>query len=298
MELCAPRRDVRWTWPRRPLVMAVVNATPDSVSDAAGTARGTRAWVEAGLRAVEAGADLVDVGGESGRTDVAAVGAEAEAERVLGVVGALAAQGVVVSVDTFRVEVAAAALGAGAAILNDVSGDPSAMAPLAAREGAALVVMHNDAPAKTAAFPGYDDPVEAVHEALRAGLDVTRAAGLDDAQVLLDPGPDWSKTPAETVAVLRGHAALTALGRPVLLALSRKFFLGALTGRRPDERGPATAAAFAWALARSAGHVLRAHDVAAARDVVDVVAALELDEDPSFRGDPDDEALKWLPSPT
>ena len=260
---------------RRPLLMGIVNATPDSFSDE-GDLRTTEARLARGRELLDAGADILDVGGESARGDRPAVAAEQEIERVVPVVEGLVAAGALVSVDTYKPAVAEAAVRAGAAVVNDVSGlrEPE-LAAVCAATGAALVILHTRvAPKGTLLEPGhYDDVVADVTGFLRERMDVALRAGVAEEQILLDPGPDFAKTPAQTVAVLRRLDAVLALGRPVLLAVSRKDFLGALTARGPRGRGAATLAALAHGVDAGA-HVLRVHDVAAAADFLAVRAAL------------------------
>lgn len=278
--------------PGRPLIMGIVNAGEDSFSDAVRLDTLER-QVQHGLALVAEGADLVDVGAESGVTYTPPATAGEEAARVVPLVQRLVAEGVSVSVDTWKPEVARAALGAGAVMLNDVSGlrDP-ALADLAAITGAALVIMHTRAEPKREAFPDYDDVVADVETFLRERIALARAHGVDDEQIVLDPGPDFAKTPQQTVAVLRELERLRALGRPLLLAVSRKYFLGAITGRPPAERLAGTLAAAAWAVDAGAA-ILRVHDVAAVRDALAVKAVLEgRAEVPAF--DAGDEELKWI----
>jgi dihydropteroate synthase len=281
--------------PGRPLVMGIVNANPDSFSDDVRTDT-LEGQVARALALVADGADLVDVGGESGVTYNHATPAEREIARVVPLVERLVAEGVPVSVDTWKAEVARAAVEAGAAMLNDVSGlrDP-AIAALAAESGAALVLMHTRAAPKEAAFPDYDgDVVGDVEAFLRERAEQARAQGVADEQIVLDPGPDFAKTPAQTVEVLRSLGRLHALGRPLLLAISRKYFLGAITGRPPAQRLAATLAAAAWAVDAGAA-ILRVHDVAAVRDLLAVKAVLDgRAEVPEF--DALDEELKWIRS--
>jgi dihydropteroate synthase len=278
--------------PGRPLVMGIVNANPDSFSDVVRAAT-LEGQVEHALSLVADGADLIDVGGESGVTYNEPIAPEREVARVVPLVARLVAEDVPVSVDTWKPEVARAALDAGAAMLNDVSGlrDP-ALAALAAETGAAFVLMHTRAAPKEAAFPGYRDVAGDVEAFLRERLERARTAGVADEQIVLDPGPDFAKTPEETVAVLRALPRLHALGRPLLLAISRKYFLGAITGRPPAERLAGTLAAAAWAVDAGAA-ILRVHDVAAVRDLLAVKAVLDgRDEVPDF--DALDEELKWI----
>jgi dihydropteroate synthase len=278
--------------PGRPLIMGIVNAGEDSFSDAVRLDTLER-QVQCGLELAAEGADLVDVGAESGVTYSPAAPADEEAARVVPLVERLVAEGVSVSVDTWKPEVARAALDAGAVMLNDVSGlrDP-ALAELAARTGAALVLMHTRAEPKREAFPDYDDVAADVEAFLRERIDLALDHGVALEQLVLDPGPDFAKTPEQTVAVLRDLDRLHALGRPLLLALSRKYFLGAITGRPPAERLAGTLAAAVWAAGAGAA-ILRVHDVAAVRDVLAVKAVLDgRAEVPAF--DAGDEELKWI----
>jgi dihydropteroate synthase len=242
----------------RPLVMGILNASPDSFS-------GNGEW---------AGADIVDVGGESGRTDRAPVSADEEIARVLPVVERLVAEGALVSVDTWKPAVARAVLDAGAVMINDVSGlrDP-AIAEACAETGAALVIMHTRAEPKVKDFPEYDDVLADVVEFLCERMALAREHGVTDDQIVLDPGPDFAKTPAQTVAVLRSLRNLSALGRPLLLAASRKDFIGAITGSMPRQRLAGTLAAVGE-LADAGPMILRVHDVAETIDFLAVRAAL------------------------
>jgi dihydropteroate synthase len=272
----------------RPLIMGIVNASPESFSDGSEVAD-LVAQLRRALELTDQGADLIDVGGESGVTGAAPLSPEQEIERVAPLVERLAAEGLVVSVDTWKAPVAQAALEAGAAMINDVSGlrDPL-IADACAAAGAALVVMHTRAEPKHKDFPGYDDPLEDVLAFLRERMALAAERGLDAEHIVVDPGPDFSKTPAETVEVLRGLSALRELERPVLLAASRKDFIGAITGRGPRERAAGTLAAVGEGVDRGAA-ILRVHDVADTRDflqvrdalrgVVKVSADLRLDKD-------------------
>jgi dihydropteroate synthase len=278
--------------PGRPLLMGIVNANPDSFSDAV-RLQTLDAQVAHALALVQDGADIIDVGGESGVTYTGTSAAEVELGRVLPLVERLVAEGVTVSVDTFKREVAGPVLDAGAAILNDVSGlrDPG-LAELCARTGAALVVMHTRAAPKQEHFAAYDDVADDVVAFLQERCAVAQASGVPREQLILDPGPDFAKTPRETVAVLRDVERLRALGLPVLLAVSRKYFLGAITGRAPDERLAGTLAAVGWA-ADAGAAVVRVHDVRAAADFLAVKAVLDgRAEVPDF--DDGDERLKWI----
>lgn len=259
--------------PGRPALMGIVNATPDSFSDRQGP-KALDELLERALALHLDGAKIVDVGGESGRTDRPAVGEDEESARIVPLVERLAQEGLAVSVDTWRAGPAHAALEAGAAMINDVSAlaDPR-LADLCAARGAALVVTHTRVAPKVKGYPAYPDVVADVAQLLVECCQRARAAGVPAEALLLDPGVDLAKTPAESVAVLRRLDALEALGRPLLLAVSRKDFLGAITGRPPASRGPATLAALEPALDCPAA-VVRVHDVAAAADFLRVRAAL------------------------
>jgi dihydropteroate synthase len=260
-----------------PLLMGIVNATPDSFSDTGGE-KPVDALVQLARGLLEAGAAIIDVGGESGVTNRPPVDPEEEIARVVPVIERVAGElGARVSVDTYKPAVAQAAIAAGASIVNDTSGlrDP-ALAEVCAQTGAALVLMHTLAPPKRKLLdPSLDGHiVEDVEEFLRARIARACTCGVSFEQLLLDPGPDFSKTPSQTVSVLRAFSSLHALERPLLLALSRKDFIGALTSRRPRERLAGTLAAVGFAV-NAGAHILRVHDVAAVADYLAVRAALE-----------------------
>ena len=262
--------------PGRPLLMGVVNAGPDSFSDPG--PRGVVELVDRGRAQVAAGAAIVDVGGESGRTDRAPVSEREEIGRVVPAVERLAEDGIAVSVDTWRAPVARAALGAGAAMVNDPSGlfEPE-LADACAAAGAALVVTHTRVPPKRKGFPAYDDVVADAASFLRERAEEARARGVGEDAIVLDPGIDLAKTPAESVEVLRRLPELGEFGRPLLVAVSRKDFIGAITARRPAERLGGTLAALG-AAAAGGGAIVRVHDVAAAADYLRVARVLAGDE--------------------
>jgi dihydropteroate synthase len=263
--------------PGRAVLMGIVNAGPDSFSDPG--QRGLDELVEVARAQVAAGAELVDVGGESGRTDRPAVSEQEEIERVVPLAERLAGEGVAVSVDTWRSPVAAAALAAGAAMINDVSGlsDPE-LAEACAKTGAGLVVTHTRLPPKQKGFPDYEDVVGDVAGLLRERSAEARRRGVEEEQLVLDPGIDLAKTPAESVEVLRRLPELRELGRPLLLAVSRKDFVGALTERPPAGRLAGTLAAVGAAVEGGAA-ILRVHDVGEAADFLRVRTALSGDAD-------------------
>jgi dihydropteroate synthase len=260
----------------RPWLMGIVNASPDSFSD--GGRSGTlETQVELARELVDAGADILDVGGESGRTGVPPVPIEEEIERVVPLLKRIASElDVIVSVDTYKPPVASAAIAAGATIVNDVSGlrDPG-LAELCAQTGAALVLMHTRAaPKQRMQDPElYDDVTDEVLAFLSERIEQAIAAGMNPEQLILDPGPDFAKTPAQTIALLAEVRRLHELERPLLMAISRKDFIGALTGRSPRERLPGTLAALVHGVDAGA-HIFRVHDVAAAADFLAVRAAL------------------------
>jgi dihydropteroate synthase len=255
-----------------PRLMGIVNANPDSFSDP--RARALDELVADALAQVEAGADVIDVGGESGVTHVAPVTAEEERKRILPLVERLVAEGITVSVDTWKAEVAEPVLAAGATLINDVSGlrDP-AVADACARHDAGLVVMHTRAEPKVKAFPAYDDVVGDVRALLAERTALAVSLGVAAEKIVVDPGPDFTKTPAETVEVLRRLDEFADLGYPLVLALSRKDFVGAVTGRPPADRLGGTLGAIA-AVAHHAS-ILRVHDVAAVADFLRVREAIE-----------------------
>jgi dihydropteroate synthase len=261
---------------RRPLVVGIVNATPDSFSDSG--ARSPSAWVENALSSYEAGAAIVEVGGESNVSNRPPVPAAVEIERVVPVVEALAAAGAAVSIDTHRVETAAAALEAGASLVNDITGfgDPR-MIEVCAEAGAGVVLMHTRTPPKT---PLWDDDLypegvtQGLLEFFGERLEALAAAGIPRESVVLDPGPDFAKTPRQSVVALGDLDELRRFGCPIMLAVSRKDFVGALTGRRPRDRAAGTFAALAAGLRRG-GRLLRVHDVAGTVDFLRVWGALE-----------------------
>jgi dihydropteroate synthase len=269
----------------RPLLMGIVNASPDSFSDA-----GLHVTVEQQLAlAAElhaAGADILDVGGQSAITGRAPLPDEQEIERVVPLIERIVEElDVLVSVDTYKPKVARAAIEAGAAIVNDVSGlrDP-AIADACAASGAALVLMHTRAAPLQQMQDSrlYDDVSAEVLAFLAERMREAIARGVDAEQLIIDPGPDFSKTPAQTIRVLRDLARLHELARPLLMAVSRKDFIGALTERAPRERLAGTLAALTWAVEQGA-HILRVHDVAAAADFLTVHAALAGCSDPDER---------------
>jgi dihydropteroate synthase len=263
----------------RPWLMGVVNASPDSFSDG-GRYRTCQQRVELASELLRAGADILDIGGESASTDRPAVETDEEIERVVPLIERVTAElGAIVSVDTYKPDVARAAIDAGASIVNDVSGlRYPELARVCAHTGAALVVMHTRAaPKQRMQDPAlYEDVMQDVLSFLGERIAVALQAGLVREQLIVDPGPDFAKTPAQTVELLAGISRLHALECPLLMAISRKDFIGALTGRAPRERLAGTLAALAHGVQQGA-HIFRVHDVAAASDYLAVRAALSGD---------------------
>ena len=260
----------------RPWIMGIVNATPDSFSDG-GERQTLRQRVELAASLLGAGADLIDIGGESGVTNRPAVSPQEEIARVVPLIERVAGElGAIVSVDTYKPAVARAALEAGAAIVNDVSGLRDAgLADVCAETEAGLIVMHTRAaPKEKRLDPGLDGRVaEDVEAFLAERIELACSHGMQPDQLMLDPGPDFGKTPAQTIESLRELESLHRFERPLLLAVSRKDFVGALTGRPPRSRLAGTLAAVGYG-ADAGAHVLRVHDVPEVADHLAVRAAL------------------------
>lgn len=265
--------------------MGIINVTPDSFS---GDGLGTD--VDAVLRQaehfVEAGADILDVGGESTRPGATPVSAEVEMWRVVPAIQAIAQRfDTPVSIDTWKAEVAAAALDAGAHVVNDVWGlrmDPQ-MAPLVAGLGVPVVVTHNRSRPRDTALEArlggryvgvkYDDLIGDIIRELRDSIDVARQAGVPEARIIVDPGIGFGKTVEQNLALLNRLSELRVLGRPILVGPSRKSFIGYVLDRPPEARLFGTAAAVAIAIARGAD-IVRVHDVAEMVEVVRMTDAI------------------------
>jgi dihydropteroate synthase len=265
-----------FSFAERPAIMGILNVTPDSFSDGGKFLAVDAALAHAGLM-IEEGADIIDVGGESTRPGAPEVGEAEEIARVIPVISEIVRRypGVPISIDTMKSAVARAALGAGATMVNDVSGlahDP-ALAREAAAGDAALVVMHmRGTPRTMQRNPVYVDVVRDVHTVLAAAIAAARAAGV--VRVVVDPGIGFGKSLEHNLELIRSIDRFADLGAPVLIGVSRKSFLGALLGGAPAERRlHGTAAAVALAVARGAD-ILRVHDVAAMRDAAIVARAI------------------------
>jgi len=259
----------------RPLVMGVVNITPDSFSDGGMFADTARAIAHA-QRLIGEGADILDLGGESTRPGAAPVSLEVERRRVLPVLEAVASGGVPVAVDTRKPELMREAIAAGAAMINDVTAlsGPGALAAVA-RAPVAVCLMHMQGdPATMQANPDYRDVVREVRDFLVQRVAVAEAAGIARNRIVVDPGFGFGKTVEHNLALLRSLREFTSLGGALLAGLSRKAMLGRLTGREPLERVHASVAAALLAIQNGA-HIVRVHDVAATRDALAVWNAVQ-----------------------
>jgi dihydropteroate synthase len=260
----------------RPRVMGIVNVTPDSFSDG-GRFAATQAAIEHGLKLVEEGADVLDIGGESTRPGAVPVPLQVELRRVIPVIEELAGlAGVPISIDTYKPEVMRAAIAAGADIVNDVRAlqEPGALEAVAA-SGAGVCLMHMPGTPQTMqADPHYEDVVAEVCNFLKARAVAARAAGISPERIVLDPGFGFGKRSVHNITLLRELPALCALGYPVLAGLSRKSVLGQITGSSVEERLPASIAAAVLAAVKGA-RILRVHDVKATVDALNIVASVQ-----------------------
>ncbi len=255
--------------------MGIVNVTPDSFSDG-GRLGDAQAAIRHALKLQEAGADILDVGGESTRPGADAVPADEEIRRVLPVIEALAGRGCVVSVDTMKPDVMRAALDAGAAMVNDVMAlrAPGALEVVAASDAAVCLMHMQGEPQRMQQAPSYADVVAEVKQFLQGRVAACEAAGIGRERLVIDPGFGFGKTLEHNLSLLKHLDQLAGLGLPVLAGLSRKSMLGTLTGRSVDEREFAGIAAHLAALARGA-RLVRVHNVAAMRDALAVWNAVE-----------------------
>lgn len=256
-------------------LMGVVNVTPDSFSDG-GLYLDPEAAIAHGRELVAAGAEILDVGGESTRPGAKAVGEEEELRRVVPVIRGLRDLDCELSVDTSKASVAAAALEAGAAIVNDVTalrGDPE-MAPLCAERGATVILMHMLGEPRTMQDdPRYEDVAADVQAFLAERLEAAVAAGIAEERIWLDPGIGFGKTAAHNLELLRRLGELRELGRPLVIGTSRKSFIGKLDGSAAGERLGGTIASSVLAAVEGAA-VLRVHDAAEVRQALTVATAI------------------------
>lgn len=261
--------------PSRPLIMGIVNVTPDSFSDGGRNAEAGRA-IESGLRMAKEGADILDVGGESTRPGSEGVPLEEELRRVMPVIEGLVANGCTVSVDTRKGAVMRAALKAGAAIVNDVAAltyEPDALEAMAEAD-CPVIIMHAQGDPKTMQLsPQYDDVALDVYDWLEARIAACVAAGIARHRIVADPGIGFGKSFRHNLDVLRQFTLYHGLGVPLLMGLSRKAFIGALTGEKiAGNRVHGSAAGAVWSRLNGA-HILRVHDVKATVEALAVAGA-------------------------
>lgn len=264
----------------RPLIMGILNTTPDSFSDGGACYQGEHFSLDMALtrarQMLAAGATIIDVGGESTRPGAAPVSAQQELDRVIPVVAGLVREfNAIVSVDTSAPQVMTEAMHAGAAMINDVRAlrRDGALAAASA-SGLAICLMHMQGEPQTMQLrPEYDDPVTAVCEFLQERVSACSAAGIDRAKLLLDPGFGFGKNLQHNLALLRRLPEIAALGYPLLVGLSRKSMLKALLGREVNERLPGSLA-LALLAAQQGASIIRVHDVAATADVLAIWSAV------------------------
>jgi dihydropteroate synthase len=259
----------------RPVLMGIVNVTPDSFSDG-GRHLAVKDALAHADRLLEEGAAIIDVGGESTRPGAQPVEIQEELRRVLPVVEALASAGVLVSIDTRNPEVMRAALQSGASLVNDVNAlrAPGALEACAASKAGVCLMHMQGEPRSMQRDPHYGDVAAEVAAFLAGRAEAVRTAGVAAARICLDPGFGFGKTTAHNLQLLRSLPSLVALGYPVLAGLSRKSVLGAVTGRGADDRVHASVAAALLAV-RQGARILRVHDVAATRHALSVWQAVE-----------------------
>jgi dihydropteroate synthase len=261
----------------RPLVMGIVNVTPDSFSDG-GMFLDPKQAVAHAEKLISDGADILDIGGESTRPGAEPVPVEEELRRVIPVVAELARTcSVPISVDTMKPEVASQSLESGAAIINDVAGfrHPE-MALVAAKHAAGVIVMHMlGTPQTMQSNPTYSDVVREIGDFFDERLRALSQSGIPPETVCLDPGIGFGKTHEHTLELLARLGEFSRFGRPLCLGVSRKGFIGTITGRSRAERMPGSLAVACIAAARGQAQILRVHDVAPARDAVLMLEAID-----------------------
>lgn len=259
----------------QPLVMGVVNITPDSFSDG-GRLQDSQQAIEHALALAEQGANILDVGGESTRPGAEPVSENEELRRVLPVIESLAARGLAVSVDTRKPRVMQEAIMAGAAMVNDVMAlrEPGAIEAVSSADVAVCLMHMQGEPQTMQSSPHYEDVVYEVRQFLADRIAACEAAGIARSRLVIDPGFGFGKTLAHNLVLLKNLNKLVELGMPVLAGMSRKSMLGALTGKTVDQREYAGIAAHLAAVARGA-KIIRVHDVAAMRDALSVWQAVE-----------------------
>jgi dihydropteroate synthase len=260
---------------KKTALMGVLNITPDSFSDGGRFLNPEEAIVE-GRRLIEAGADVLDMGGESSRPGSEPVSVEEELRRILPPLRSLVKMGIPISVDTYKAEVARAVLGEGASLINDISGlhfNPS-VASVVARAGAGLVIMHmKGTPRNMQQDPQYDSLMEEVAGYFREGIARAESAGVRPDGILIDPGLGFGKNLEHNLTLLRRLEEFKCLGKPILLGPSRKSFIGLILDLPVEERLEGTAAVVAWGIIKGASMV-RVHDVKEMKRVAGMIDAL------------------------
>ncbi|MGA2223845.1 MAG: dihydropteroate synthase [Syntrophobacteraceae bacterium] len=261
---------------RRPLIMGILNVTTDSFSDGGRFADYDRALARA-FELISAGADILDVGGESTRPGSDPVPLAVEIERVTPIIRAVReSSDIAISIDTTKSEVALQALSAGADIINDISSlqfDPG-MARVAAESGAPLILMHMLGTPRTMQInPVYESVISEIIEFLEERMRFAARNGVERSQIIIDPGIGFGKTVAHNLHIIRNLDTLSCMGRPILLAVSRKRFIGSVIGRTEGEREVGTAIANAFGIAAGA-HILRVHDVAFHNEAIRMAEAV------------------------
>lgn len=262
----------------RPLLMGIVNLTPDSFSGDGLVGRVDRAIAHARAQ-LEAGADILDIGAESSRPGAVPTPEDEELRRLLPVLREVSTWGVPISVDTYKPAVMRAALDGGASMINDISGmaNPDALAAVSGSHCAVCVMHMQGSPLNMQQQPAYTDVVAEVRGFLVAAVDRCRAAGIGDERIVVDPGFGFGKTLDHNLALFRALTAGMAGQLPILVGLSRKSMLGSITGRTVDQRLAASLAA-ALIAAQKGAKILRVHDVAATADVLAVWSAIDKGE--------------------
>jgi dihydropteroate synthase len=259
----------------RPLIMGVVNVTPDSFSDG-GRFFGTQQALEHARVLIEEGADILDIGGESSRPGAEPVGLDEELRRVMPVLEQLAQMPVPVSVDTCKPEVMRRAIAAGAAMVNDINAlrEPGALEAVAQGQAAVCLMHMQGAPRSMQRNPQYEDVVAEVTAFLAQRVEAAQQAGIARERIVIDPGFGFGKSTGHNLELLQGLSTIAGLGQPVLVGLSRKSLFGKITGKPVADRISASVAAALLAVERGAA-LVRVHDVAATRDALLVLNAIE-----------------------
>ena len=259
----------------RPLIMGVVNVTPDSFSDG-GRFFGTQQALEHARVLIEEGADILDIGGESSRPAAEPVGLDEELRRVMPVLEQLAQMPVPVSVDTCKPEVMRCAIAAGAAMVNDINAlrEPGALEAVAQSQAAVCLMHMQGAPRSMQRNPQYEDVVAEVTAFLAQRVEAAQQAGIARERIVIDPGFGFGKSTGHNLELLQGLSTIAGLGQPVLVGLSRKSLFGKITGKPVADRVSASVAAALLAVECGAA-LVRVHDVAATRDALLVLNAIE-----------------------